>query len=53
MGRQIRALIAMSFATEEKVWYKRNKEAKPERESEVHSTKKKEHGNILKKGSQY
>ena len=31
MGRQIRAPITMSFATEEKVWYKRNKEAEPER----------------------
>ena len=31
MGRQIRAPITMSFATEEKVWYKRNKKAEPER----------------------
>ena len=31
MGRKIRAPIIMSFATEEKVWYKRNKEAEPER----------------------
>ena len=31
MGRHIRAPITMSFATEEKVWYKRNKEAEPER----------------------
>ena len=38
MSRQIRALITMSFATEEKVWYKRNKEAV--RESKVHSAKK-------------
>ena len=30
IGRQIRAPITMSFATEEKVWYKRNKEAEPE-----------------------
>ena len=31
MGRQIRAPITISFALEEKVWYKRNKEAEPER----------------------
>ena len=31
MDRQIRAPIIMSFATEEKVWYRRNKEAEPER----------------------
>ena len=31
MGRQIRAPITISFATEEKVWYKRNKEAEQER----------------------
>ena len=31
MGRQIRAPITMTFATEEKVWYKINKEAEPER----------------------
>ena len=30
MGRQIRAPITMPFATEERVWYKRNKEAEPE-----------------------
>ena len=31
MGRQIRAPITMSFTTEKKVWYKRNKDAEPER----------------------
>ena len=31
MGRQIRALITMSFATKGKVWYKINKEAEPGR----------------------
>ena len=31
MGRQIRAAVTMSFANEEKVLYKRNKEAEPER----------------------
>ena len=31
MSRQIRAPITILFATEEKVWYKRNKEAEPER----------------------
>ena len=31
MGKQIRAPIIMSFATEEKVWYERNKEAGLER----------------------
>ena len=32
MGRQIRALVTMSFTTEEKVRYKWNKEAEPEKE---------------------
>ena len=31
MGKQIRVPITMLFATEEKVWYKRNKEAEQER----------------------
>ena len=31
IGTQIRAPITMSFATEEKVWYKRNKAAEPKR----------------------
>ena len=31
IGRKIRAPITMSFTTEEKIWYKRNKEAEPER----------------------
>ena len=38
MGRQIRAPVTMSFATEGNVWYKRNKETEPE--SEFHSTKR-------------
>ena len=35
IGRQIRAQITMSFATEEKFWYKRNKEAEPERSKAI------------------
>ena len=31
MGKQIRVQYTMLFATEEKVWYKRNREAEPER----------------------
>ena len=31
MGKQIRAAITMSFATEKKFCYKRSKEAEPER----------------------
>ena len=31
MGIQIRAPITMPFATEDKFWYKRNKEAEPGR----------------------
>ena len=31
MGRQIRALLTMSYSTNEKVWYKKNKESNPER----------------------
>ena len=30
MGRQIRAPLTMSFATNEKMWYKRNKDSRPE-----------------------
>ena len=48
MARQIRAPITMSFATEEKVWYKRNKETKPERANgqKKGCTRKKRAGNI-------
>ena len=49
MDRQIRAPITMSFATEKKVWYKRNKYA--ESESGVHSTKRTEHGCTRKKAA--
>ena len=31
MGRQIRALLTMSYSTKEKVWYKKNKGSNPER----------------------
>ena len=31
MGRQIRAPLTMSYSTNEKVWYKKNKESNPER----------------------
>ena len=31
MGRQIRALLTMSYSTNEKVWYKKNKEWNPEK----------------------
>ena len=30
MGRQIRALLTMMYSTNEKVWYKKNKESNPE-----------------------
>ena len=53
MGRQIRAPIPISFATEEKVWYKRNKEAEPERAKFI--LRKGQNTAVLKKkwGSQY
>ena len=56
MGRQIRAPITMSFATEEKVWCKRNKEAEPERAKLI--LQKGQNTAVLekkkkKKGSQY
>ena len=31
MGRQIRAPLTMSYSTNEKIWYKKNKESNPER----------------------
>ena len=31
MGRQIRALLTMSYSTNEKMWYKKNKKSNPER----------------------
>ena len=31
MGRQIRAPLTMSYSTNKKVWYKKNKESNPER----------------------
>ena len=31
MGRQIRALLTMLYSTNEKVWYKKNKESNPEK----------------------
>ena len=31
MGRQIRAPLMMSYSTNEKMWYKKNKESNPER----------------------
>ena len=31
LGRQIRALLTMLYSTNEKVWYKKNKESNPER----------------------
>ena len=31
MGRQIRTLLTMSYFTNEKVWYKKNKESNPEK----------------------
>ena len=30
MGRQIRALLTMLYSTNEKMWYKKNKESNPE-----------------------
>ena len=37
MGRQIRALLIMSYSTNEKVWYKKNKESNPERAEFYHA----------------
>ena len=31
MGRQIKAPLIMSISTNEKIWYKKNKESNPER----------------------
>ena len=52
MGRQISAPITMSFATGEKVWYKRNKEAEPERAKFI-LQKGQNTAGLEKKSSQY
>ena len=49
MGKQIRAPITTSFATEEKVWFKINKEAEPEPEKEKFILQKGQNAAVLEK----
>ena len=56
MDRQIIDQITMSLATEEKIWYERNKQAVPERANFILQKKKKKktkHGRTRKKCNQY
>ena len=51
MGRQIRAPLTMTYSTNEKVWYKKNKESNPER-AEFIMQKERKRNSILAQADQ-